>query len=88
MTLVLLQGADACLTTAGIHRFGFAIEANPIVAWYTQVFGIGVALFGAKMVAVGCAAALHVNGRYRTLYALSALYLLFAIIPWIVALRT
>lgn len=88
VTLVLVQCADAGLTAVGIDRFGSAVEANPIVAWYAQTLGVGGALLGVKAVAVGCATTLHLHGRYRTLCALSALYVLVAIIPWMVALWT
>ena len=86
LSFVVVQCADAWLTTIGIHRFGFGIEANPILSWYAYALGAGVTIFGAKALAVGCAAALHYQGRYRTLSALSALYVVAAIIPWLVVL--
>ncbi len=85
---VIVQCTDAWLTAIGIYRYGVAVEANPIVAWYTHVLGVGVALLAVKAVAIGCAAALHAQTCRRTLSALSALYVVVAIIPWIVALWT
>jgi hypothetical protein len=83
---VAVQCTDAWLTAIGIDRFGSTIEANPILAWYVTTFGAGIALVSAKVIAIGCAAALHAQAWHRTLAALTVLYLIFAIIPWIVAL--
>lgn len=87
LVFVLVQCADAWLTAIGIGRFGSAIEANPILAWYVAAFGAGVALGAAKLIAVGCAGALYVQAWHRTLTALTLLYVLVAIVPWMLALH-
>ena len=87
VVFVAVQCADAYLTVEGIARFGFAVEANPILAWYVAAFGTGVALVGAKTVAVACAATLWAGGRQRTLAILTALYVVAAIVPWMLALK-
>ena len=84
---VAVQCTDAWLTAIGIDRFGSAVEANPILAWYVTAFGAGIALVSAKAIAVGCAAALYAHACHRTLSALTLLYLIFAIIPWMLALH-
>jgi hypothetical protein len=83
---VIVQCTDAWLTATGIERFGFSIEANPIVAWYAQALGVGLALLMVKSVAVACATALHVQSRHRTLTVLTGLYIVVAIIPWMLTL--
>jgi hypothetical protein len=80
---VIVQAMDGWLTSIGILRFGPAVEANPILGWYIGTVGSGVALFGAKLLAVGCALALYYQARHRTLAALTAIYLTLAIGPWI-----
>ena len=84
---VAVQCTDGWLTAIGIDRFGSAIEANPILAWYVTAFGAGIALVSAKAIAIGCAAALYAQAWHRTLAALTLLYLIFAIIPWMFALH-
>jgi hypothetical protein len=84
---VAVQCADAWLTAIGIARFGATVEANPILAWYMTTFGTGITLVSAKVIAIGCAAALHAHARHRTLAALTLLYLIVAIIPWMLALK-
>ena len=85
---VAVQCTDAWLTAIGIDRFGSAVEANPILAWYVTTFGAGIALVCAKVIAVGCAAALYAHAWHRTLSLLTLLYLIFAIIPWMLALHS
>ena len=80
---VIVQAIDGCLTSIGILRFGPAIEANPILGWYIATVGSGAALFGAKAVAIGCAVALYCQARHRTIAALTAIYVMLAIGPWI-----
>lgn len=87
LAFILVQCADAWLTAIGISRFGSAIEANPILAWYVSAFGAGVALAAAKLMAVGCAAALYIHACHRTLTALTVLYVVVAIVPWMLALH-
>jgi hypothetical protein len=87
LAFILVQCADAWLTVIGIGRYGAAIEANPILAWYVAAFGAGIALGAAKLMAVGCAAALYVHACHRTLTALTLFYVVVAIVPWILTLH-
>ena len=48
-----------------------------------EITGPGPALFGAKLLACGCGAVLHLAGARKTLGALSVLYLFGAIGPWL-----
>lgn len=87
LAFVLVQCADAWLTAIGIGRFGIAIEANPILGWYVGAFGAGIALGAAKLMAVGCAGALYAQACHRTLTALTLLYVVVAIVPWMLTLQ-
>ena len=79
---LLAQFCDGALTYLGIHAFGPAIEANPIVAWYVGAVGIGVGILVMKMLAVACAMLLHVSARHRTIGLLTLGYLVLAVWPW------
>ena len=83
---LLAQLADGLLTSLGLATFGATIEANPIVAWYILTIGAGLAIVGAKLVAVGCALALHVRAMHRTVGVLTILYLAGAVWPWTLVL--
>ena len=45
--------------------------------------GLGPALVGAKLLAVGCGAILYATGVYPILGGLTALYLFGAVVPWL-----
>ena len=77
------QFFDGAFTYVGVHHFGVGIEANPIVGWYIAALGIGYALIAAKVVAVACAAVLHVFARHCLIGVLTILYLGMAIKPWV-----
>src|ERR1041384_3813545 len=83
---VLAQLADGVLTYLGLHAFGQSIEANPILSWYIAALGAGIALSIAKALAVGCATALHLKARHRTVGVLTVFYLALAVWPWVMLL--
>jgi hypothetical protein len=81
----VVQCADAWLTAIGIVRFGPAIEANPLLAFYMSTFGAG-AIVAAKLIAIACAAVLHLYGHGVVLVVLTLAYIVFAILPWLCVL--
>ena len=82
LAFLLTQLSDGVLTYVGISTFGEGIEANPLLAWYIATFGVGVAVVGAKALAVGCAVTLHAYARHRTVGVLTIVYLAAAVWPW------
>ena len=82
LVFILAQVADGLFTYLGIKTFGAAIEANPLVAWYVAAFGAGIAVIGAKGLALACGAALHLRAMHRTLGVLTLVYLTAAVWPW------
>jgi arginine exporter protein ArgO len=82
VVFTIAQLADGILTYLGVHVFGQSIEANPILSWYIAALGAGMALLVAKTLAVGCASALHLNARHRTIGVLTVFYLAVAVWPW------
>ena len=79
----IAQLLDGFFTYLGVLRFGPAIEANPLIAWYVAMYGAAAALIGAKLVALGCGAVLHLATMHRTIAALTALYAVAALWPWV-----
>jgi hypothetical protein len=73
---------DGLFTYLGMTTFGAAIEANPIIAWYAGILGIGPGIVGAKAFSLTCGAILHANARHRTLVALTVLSLIVGVLPW------
>ena len=82
LVFILTQVADGLFTYFGIKTFGADIEGNPLVAWYVSAFGAGVAIVGAKALALACGAALHLRAMHRTIGALTLIYLTAAVWPW------
>jgi hypothetical protein len=82
LLFAIVQVADGWLTYVGISHYGPGIEANPIIVWYTSVFGAAAALTGAKVVAVACGAILHLLARHITIAFLTATYIVAAVWPW------
>lgn len=80
---VVLQAADGWLTYHAVAIFGSSAEGNPILATWMHLAGLGPALVGAKLLAVGCGAVLYATGVHAALGGLTALYLFGAIVPWL-----
>jgi hypothetical protein len=83
MAFLMAQVGDGLLTYAGITQFGWQIEANPIVKWYVLAFGPETGLAGAKTFAFACVLPLHCRGMYRTIGALTLVYVAGAVILWL-----
>ena len=84
---VAVQCADAIQTISGMHQFGTAVEANPILAFYASLFGASTALIGAKSVAIIGGATLHVFSQHFILTALTVACVYGAIVPWAMVLN-
>ncbi len=84
------QILDGYLTYRGVRDLGLGvdIEANPLVALAIGAFGVRVALILAKTVASLGGVFLHAHRYHRVLAVLTALYVVFAIGPWVVLLYT
>src|SRR6516165_10017498 len=70
VAFVLAQFADLVLTYVGVTTFGPGIEANPVMAWCMAAAGVGSALVGAKLLALGCGTLLHIQGMHRSIAVL------------------
>jgi hypothetical protein len=86
VAFVLAQFADLVLTYVGITAFGPGIEANPLMAWCMAGAGVGLALVGFKVLALGCGTLLHVQGMHRSIAVLTTFYVGAAVWRWILLL--
>ena len=82
LLFAIVQVADGLLTYHGIRVYGPGVEANPLIVWYASVFGAGVALTGAKLVAVICGGILHLLARHVAIAFLTITYVIAALWPW------
>ena len=79
---LVVQALDGALTYVGVHNWGPAIEANPIVSSAVSLAGVGAGLAGAKLVAVGFGIILHLRGVHNVIAILTGFYIAAAILPW------
>jgi hypothetical protein len=82
ITFALVQVADGWMTYVGIGLYGPSIEANPLIVWHTELFGAGLALTGAKAIAVFCGVVLHLLARHIVIAFLTVTYVVAALWPW------
>ena len=82
MAFVAVQVLDGAMSYIGVELHGPAIEANPVVGWYLTALGPAIGFTVAKLYALGCGAVLYVTARHYWVAALTILYLLLAVGPW------
>jgi hypothetical protein len=80
---LVFQAADGLMTYGAVSIWGSMAEGNPLLQTWMALVGPGPALVGAKLLASGCGAILYALGVTRILTALTVLYLLGAVIPWL-----
>jgi len=83
LAFVTVQVLDGIMSYIGVAKHGPGIEANPLVAWYLGAFGPALGFAAAKLFAVTCGAVLYFTARHQWVAALTLLYLVFAVGPWI-----
>jgi hypothetical protein len=88
MVFLILQAADGLITYGAVSVFGVQAEGNPLLATWMAIAGPGAALFGAKLIACGCAAILYVCGARRGLAVLTVFYAVAVVLPWLHTLAT
>jgi hypothetical protein len=83
LVFLVLQIFDGILTYTAVAWLGVVGEGNVLLAAAMQFAGAGPALLAAKAVASACGVLLYARGFYAVLGALTGLYLLAAITPWL-----
>jgi len=86
VAFLIAQVLDGIFTYTGVLRFGPGIEANPVTGWLMRQWGEGPALALAKGVAGGFGVALHLVAVHRVVFALTAVYIGGALVPWAILL--
>jgi hypothetical protein len=82
IVFLIVQALDGALTYLGVHIWGPAIEANPVVSSAVSLAGVGAGLTGTKLVAVGFGIVLHLRGVHHVIALLTGFYIAAAILPW------
>lgn len=80
---LVFQAADGLITYGVVSIYGHIAEGNPLLQTWIHLVGAGPALFGAKLLASACGAILYGLGVTRILAALTALYFVAALLPWL-----
>jgi hypothetical protein len=79
---LLAQAADGIFTYMGVTGHTAVTEGNPLLGWLMQEVGSGPALAGAKCTAAGLGMLLHLTEVHRVVAALTAVYVVAALVPW------
>lgn len=82
VAFLLAQAADGVFTYVGLTGHVPVTEGNPLLAWLMQGLGTGPALAGAKCTAAGFGMLLHLTQTHRIVAALTAVYVVAALVPW------
>jgi hypothetical protein len=80
---ILVQLLDWLATLHGVTLFGTSIEANPMLRFLMEKYDIILVLTAAKLGATLAASFLHYFERHFLVAALTLIYTVFAIVPWI-----
>lgn len=82
IVFLIVQALDGGLTYLGVHIWGPAIEANPVVSSAVSLAGAGAGLAAAKLVAAAFGIVLHLRRVHNVVALLTAFYIAVAILPW------
>ena len=88
LVFLVLQVFDGVLTYIAVAWLGVVGEGNVLLATAMHFAGAGPALVAAKTLAAACGVLLYVRGFYTVLGALTGLYLLAAITPWLMVFHS
>jgi hypothetical protein len=88
LAFLLAQVLDGALTYLGVHTWGIAVEANPLVSSAVSVVGVGAGLASAKLFAAGLGVMLHLRRAHAVVAALAALHFAVAVVPWALMFMT
>lgn len=88
LVFLLLQVFDGILTYTAVAVLGVVGEGNVLLASAMHVAGAGPTLVGAKALASACGVLLYFRGFYGVLGALTGLYLMAAIAPWLMVFHS
>ena len=87
LLFIVAQACDGVFTYVAVNAFGLQAEGNVLLATWMGIIGPAPALLGAKLLALACGVLLYIRGVHRVLAALTALYAVGAVGPWLVFLN-
>jgi len=79
---IVVQLIDWIATSQGLALFGTSVEANPLLRFLMERYDIFTVLTTSKLFATMAGSFLHFLNRHSMVAALTLLYTLFAILPW------
>jgi len=79
---IVVQMVDWIATYQGLTLFGTSVEANPLLRFLMERYDIITVLTTSKLFATMAGSLLHFLNRHSMVAALTLLYTLFAIVPW------
>ena len=82
IAFVIAQYLDGALTYLGLHTWGVAVEANPLVSSAVSFAGVGTGLAATKLFAVSLGMMLHLKRAHLVVALLAALHFAVAVVPW------
>lgn len=88
LLFLVAQICDGIFTLVAVQSSGLEAEGNVLLSTWMGLIGAVPALLGAKLLAATCGVILYMLGVHRALAALTLLYGVFSISPWIVAFHT
>ena len=74
---------DGIFTYVAVHAYGIPAEGNALIQTWMYLVGPTPALVGAKLLACLCGMLLYVRGVHHALAALTLLYMVTAVGPWL-----
>ena len=88
LLFIVAQAWDGVFTYTAVMAHGLAAEANVVLSTWMAFAGPGPALLVAKTGAALAGVLLYALGVHRALAALTLLYAVAAITPWLVVFHT
>jgi hypothetical protein len=85
---LLAQAADGVMTYVGVTTMGLHVEANPLLVALMRAVGQGAGVTMAKVTAAVLGISLHLVGVHRIIAALTVIYVIGAVVPWLSLLFT
>jgi hypothetical protein len=74
---------DGIFTYVAVHAYGIPAEGNVLIQTWMYLIGPTPALLGAKALASLCGVLLYVRGVHHALAALTLVYTVTAVGPWL-----
>lgn len=79
---IVVQLIDWIATYQGLTLFGTSVEANPLLRFLMERYDIIMVLTTSKLFATMAGSFLHFANRHSMVAALTLVYMMFAIVPW------